>query len=395
MRILFFSSIFPRPHDPNRGIYCRHVCEALIGIGHDVRVISPRSWLEKRVLPQHRPAAPGLSLEYPTYFYPPRLLRHQHHHFMWASLRRSLRSAMHEWRAQCVISYFAHPDGAVAARAAREAGIPCGIIVGGSDVLVLPNESEARRRAVLNALHAADAIITVGEHLRRHVIAMGIAGEKVRAVYQGIDGQKFCPGDRIRAVRRLGLPVERPLLLYVGRLDVLKGLDVLLDACSLLRDRDVPFDLHLLGDGPLRQRLSAEAIARGLAGCVQFAGAVLHERLPDWYRAAVLTVLPSRSEGVPNVLRESLACGTPFVATNVGGVEELLEPQSCALVDANDAPALADAIAAKLRIPVRPPASAMRFDTWEESADALLRTIVHCGAPMVQQSPTTAALATS
>ncbi len=81
-----------------------------------------------------------------------------------------------------------------------------------------------------------------------------------------------------------------------------------------------------------------------------FAGSVAHGRLGDWYRAADLTVLPSRSEGVPNVLLESLACGTPFVASRVGGVPALA-PDPRALVPPGDAGALADALLGSLATP--------------------------------------------
>src|SRR5207248_1750555 len=123
-----------------------------------------------------------------------------------------------------------------------------------------------------------------------------------------------------------------------------KGLDVLLEACAKLRHDGVDHRLYLIGDGRLRKSLETESAIRGLSGIVSFIGPVAHDRLPDWYRAADLTVLPSRSEGVPNVLRESLACGTPFVATRVGGIHEIAYAPDDQLVPADDPAALADAI---------------------------------------------------
>ena len=107
---------------------------------------------------------------------------------------------------------------------------------------------------------------------------------------------------------------------------------------------------------------------------VTFAGPKLHDELPDWYRAADLTVLPSRSEGLPNVLRESLACGTPFVASNVGGINEIADPRFGLLVPPEDPEALADAIAQALaRWGGQAAAIPSEFQSWKEAASALVR----------------------
>ena len=133
------------------------------------------------------------------------------------------------------------------------------------------------------------------------------------------------------------------------------------------------YHLYLVGDGPLRRDLVAQAESHGLSKHVTFVGPKLHNELPDWYRAADLTVLPSRSEGLPNVLRESLACGTPFVASNVGGISEIGDPSCCLLVRPEDPTSLADAIAKAIaRWGGQGVAIAPGFQSWEESANALV-----------------------
>ena len=106
-------------------------------------------------------------------------------------------------------------------------------------------------------------------------------------------------------------------------------------------------------------------------------GPKLHDELPDWYRAADLTVLPSRSEGLPNVLRESLACGTPFVASDVGGICEIGDETCSILVPPEDPEALAEAIEQGLCRwgSAGRPGIAPRFLTWSESAESLLRIL--------------------
>ncbi len=140
---------------------------------------------------------------------------------------------------------------------------------------------------------------------------------------------------------RLGLPQQGTILLFVGNLVRVKGLDVLLEACSALARRAVNFKCYLVGPGPLRSELEVQITKLGLEGRVELLGDQPNGELPEWFRAADLFVLPSRSEGLPTVLLESLACGTPFVASCVGGIPELANLGPCKLVRPGDSEQLA------------------------------------------------------
>jgi glycosyltransferase involved in cell wall biosynthesis len=129
-----------------------------------------------------------------------------------------------------------------------------------------------------------------------------------------------------------------------------KGLATLLDAWARLGAVSEA-RVFLVGDGPQRAALQAQARRLGLESRVHFVGTKAQDELGDWYRAADLTVLPSLSEGIPNVLLESLACGTPFLATDVGGVREICANPQRDLVPAGDASALALALERRLRDP--------------------------------------------
>jgi teichuronic acid biosynthesis glycosyltransferase TuaC len=287
--------------------------------------------------------------------------------------------AMAELRPDCILSYWVHPDGAVAARFARSAGIPSAVIVGGSDVLVLARHPGRRRRSVVGALQATDAVITVGRRLADAVEALGIPASKVHVVYQGVDQALFSPGSAAAARQRIGIAETGKVLVSIGGLVPVKGVDVLLEAMSRLAPRHRDVRLYLVGDGTSRRDLEALAVRLGLQRVVRFVGKVEQSALPDWYRAADLTVLASRSEGVPNVLRESLACGTPFVATRVGGVGEIAAGTSNRLVPAEDPGALSDAIAGALAEP-RGPLSTGGLLTWQQSTQQILDVLFADGA---------------
>ncbi len=351
MHLLLITNVFPSPWHPTKGTFNLELARALAR-EHEVRVVCPIAWLDEwrvwrktgqRPCPDRQAVIDGIPVFYPRYYYTPGMLRSRYGWFLWRSVARTVRRLLAEKTPDVVLGYWAHPDGEVAVRTARRAGVPAVIVVGGSDLLLL-TESAARRRVITRVLEQADAVVTVSHNLREKIVGYGINPNRVHVVYRGVDVTRFCPGDREHERQLLGLAVEGRHLLWVGRMVPVKGLEVLLEACARLRDRGATFRLNLVGDGPLRPSLEADARARRLSGFVSFAGACPHDQLPHWYRAADFTVLSSHSEGVPNVLRESLACGTPFVSTRVGGVAELAGGPPNRLVPPGDPAALAEAL---------------------------------------------------
>jgi glycosyltransferase involved in cell wall biosynthesis len=190
-------------------------------------------------------------------------------------------------------------------------------------------------------------VLAVGSALREQVIEMGVPAPRVHVFEQGVDLSLFNPGDRGAARRRMGLHLDDRILLWVGRMVEVKALDVLIAAAARLRARRVAFQLYLVGEGPHLERVRSWIRDAGGDDVMHVVGPVEHAKLPDWYRAADLTVLASHSEGVPNVLLESLACGTPFVATSVGGIPELVREPS-EIVPPGDPEALAGALHRRL-----------------------------------------------
>ncbi len=243
-----------------------------------------------------------------------------------------------------VLAFWTDPDGTVALEHARALGVPGGVIVGGSDVMLLPAHA-ARRRVISHTLAQADHVFAVGTVLQRKVIGLGAREERTSNFISGVDLVRFGPGDKSAARARLGLPVDGPILLWIGQMVPVKATERLLEAAAALATEFPLLHVALVGDGPRRAPLEQEATRTpALRGRVTFAGAIDHTALPDWYRAADLFVLPSRSEGVPNVLLEAMATGLPFVASDVGSIGDLLPFGPSRLVPEGDVPALAEAI---------------------------------------------------
>src|SRR5262249_54389486 len=151
-----------------------------------------------------------------------------------------------------------------------------------------------------------------------------IAEEKIRVIGNGADINRFYPTDREEARKRLRLPISGRLVVSVGSLTEHKGHSGLIAAFGKLLRRWPDLRLAIVGQGPLRSRLERQIAEEHLEDRVLLPGACLNEELSSWYNAADISCLPSSREGWPNVLLESLACGTPVVATRIGGVPEVI-----------------------------------------------------------------------
>jgi glycosyltransferase involved in cell wall biosynthesis len=164
---------------------------------------------------------------------------------------------------------------------------------------------------------------------------------RVTVIPNGVDVERFAPGDAKAARIRFGLDPDCAWIGSAGRLETVKGHDILIDAFSRLPDPGVR--LAIAGDGSRRQALEAQAVTRGVSGRVTFLGycSDMAALLP----AFDVFCLPSRAEGLPLSVLEAQAAGIPVVATDVGAVREALCPQTSQLAPAGDPHALATALA--------------------------------------------------
>jgi glycosyltransferase involved in cell wall biosynthesis len=393
MRVLVLTNLYPSPLMPGRAAFNRQQFGAL-ATEHEVRVIAPIAWtdaLRSRrtegsalLLASDWQNASGVQVCHPRYWFAPRVFRQSYGWSYFHSVRGRFREAVRVFRPDVVLASWAYPDGWAAVRLAREAGVPVAIKVHGSDLLVA-GEHRGRLRGTRGALVEADAVIAVSSHLGARAVALGADASRVHVVRSGVDTSLFHPGPCEEARRRLAIDSPDPLIIAIGNLVPVKGFDVLLGALRRVAGTGQPFQCAIIGDGPLRYDLRARAESLGLGRQVRFVGALPLGSLPDWYRAADLLVLPSRSEGLPNVLLEAGACRTRCIATRVGGVPELLPPR--ALVPPEDDAAMSVRIREVLtggqEIEMHP------TTTWNDSARALASVLYRA----VERESSPAALA--
>lgn len=347
MKVLLFTNLYPSSREPTKGMYnlqsfqaLAHYCEA--------RVVAPIRWWSRLRRPRELFTIPhedttGLPSAYPTYWPVPGQPQ-THVGAMRSGLRSYLRRLRREFPFDIILAAFAYPDGAAAAYLAQEMGVPVVILVFGSDLNDLAKRPKLREEARW-ALQHASRLIAVSAALRDRTIELGIDPEKVVVQRNGVDGARFRLQDRQAVRARLGLPADRRLICCVGNLVPVKGQDVLIEAMGLLRGNADPcVDLALIGGGERLESLQARARDLGLSERVRFLGRRPHNEIADWISACDVYCLPSRNEGCPNVVLEALACGRPVVATDVGGVPELIHADNGILVPSENPSALADGL---------------------------------------------------
>jgi glycosyltransferase involved in cell wall biosynthesis len=200
------------------------------------------------------------------------------------------------------------------------------------------------------SLPSADRVITVCQSFANELADAGVPAERISVQHNSVRAQSpASPGEVKELKSRFGIAENERIVLAVGRLSQEKGHVDLISAFARLRNAHPEVDAKLLivGDGPERSRLEAAVSALGLSERVIFTGHINNVRA--FYAAADLLVLPSHSEGSPNVLLEAMAAGVPIVATKVGGVPEIVEDnKSALLVSAGDSAAMATAMASLL-----------------------------------------------
>lgn len=211
---------------------------------------------------------------------------------------------------ELIHAHFATEPTATARELAAATGLPFTFTTHSYDIYRTPPADIAARAA------AAAAIVTVSEANRAFMESeLGIPAARVAVIPCGIDLEAFTPN---------GGPAA-PLVVAVARLNPAKSLDVLLEACALVRDRGTRFRCVIVGEGPCREELERRHEELALAGVVELVGAAPQHEVLAWWQKASVAALSSAREGAPVCLMEAAACGVPAVAPSVGGVAELID----------------------------------------------------------------------
>jgi glycosyltransferase involved in cell wall biosynthesis len=310
-------------------------------------------------------------------------------HYLEAQFRATMAVAR-EHGADVIHAHWAIPTGPAAVSAAQRLGLPSVITMHGGDVYVNPEQGydfPTRwyvRPALRWTLRKAGALTAITEDCRQHALRAGAPSRSMHLVFNGTDLRRFSPAPAGEADPRFG-----PNMIFACRqLFPRKGIRFLIEAAAQLKPRFPDLKVVVAGDGFERPDLIALAERLGITRDVTFLGWVPNSELPQYYRAAALSVIPSLEEGFGIPAAEAMGCETAVVASDAGGLPEVVEHGVTGLiVPRGDSNALAAAIGDLLADPARRARMgqagrerALRLFDWDRSAEQFEQIYAGIGA---------------
>ncbi len=333
MRVLVIASLYPHAHNETLGL-STHRRTVELAKRCSVRVLALTGSAD---LPE-RETWGGVEVVRPRWRRVPKLGVFLDGYRYAARAARALEGLRAEGDFDLIDAHWLYPDAFAAVRLGRRLGKPVVVTGRGSDVDEFLFRWPVRRFARA-ALRGAAQLVALTRQHRQRMIEAGAEAKRIAVIPNGVDTTMFCPGDRGEARRALGLPPDGLVLLSAGSIVEDKGYHHLIaglaQAGSLCHQGSsgggtgiLPVTsarLYIAGPGGYRDALEHLARECGVADRVAFLGRVAQSQMPLWYRAADFFCFASYHEGCPNAILEALACGTPVVATDVGGIPDLVE----------------------------------------------------------------------
>jgi len=384
MRVLTLSTLFPDATRPNFGVFVeRQTRELASRAGIEVTVVAPIG-LPPRPLachPRYRPLAAlpaheqwcGLDVHRPRFPILPAVSGRWHPTFMTRAILPLVERLYRAAPFDVIDASFFFPDGPVARRLSDRLGIPYSVKARGADIHHW-GTNPATAAMVRDAADHGAGLLAVSAAMKADMVALGIDPGKIRVHYTGVDLDRFALADR--AAAKAAKALKGPVIATLGALIPRKGQSLVIEALAGLPGAT----LLLIGDGPDRAALAAQAQRLGLADRVRLLGSVPHADLPGWLAACDVMALPSASEGLANAWVEALACGVPLVISEAGGARELIDRPDAGRIVAREPEAIRAAIG-ELLVTAPDPAkvreTAQRF-TWAANGDALVAHLAAC-----------------
>jgi glycosyltransferase involved in cell wall biosynthesis len=387
LRILSLSLAFPNPVEPSLGTFVRSRLRHMIPLA-EIKVMAPLAVLDyaaiwagtasgkARAIPRQR-WDEELEVFHPRWLYPPgagtlTTL------FLLASLLPQIRHLRRRFRFQLIDAHFGHPTAGAAALLSAAFGCPFVVTLRGDETR---HATYALRRHWMSwALRRACRVITVSERLRQFAIDLGVAPDRACTIPNGINARIYYERDREAVRAKHGIAPHQIMLLSVGYLIERKGHHRVIRALGALRRQGISAGLWIVGaagrEGRYEGKIRNLVREMGIEDCVHFVGSVPPEVLAEYMSAADVVCLASSREGWPNVVHEALACGTPVVASDVGGVPDLIpSPEYGMVVPIGDQEALETALRnALLQTWNRPAIAAWaQSRSWEQVAGEVIR----------------------
>lgn len=381
MKLLTFSTLYPNSQKPAHGIFVETRLRHLVATGGvETRVVAPVPWFPSQhsrfgkyatfaKVPLHEMRS-GFTVAHPRYPLIPKVGMSISPLLLAVAVKPAIRKIIKDgYDFDVIDAHYFYPDGVAAVILGQYFNKPVVITARGTDISLIP-QYLLPRKWVLWACKHAHSLITVCNALKNELIELGVSPDRITTLRNGVDLELFKPANREKI--RASLAIDGFTLLSVGHLVPVKGHEVTISALPLLPG----IRLFIAGSGPDRPKLEALAKKLNVHDRITFLGSLSQQDLQNYYNAADALVLASSREGWANVLLESMACGTPVIASNVWGTPEVVAAPEAGLLMAERTPdCLAKTVnALRARYPDRAATRryAEGFD-WQETSAGQLR----------------------
>jgi teichuronic acid biosynthesis glycosyltransferase TuaC len=330
LNILVLTTLFPNLIQTNRAVFTKQLCVKLRDYA-DVRVVAPvpyfppikgfGSWSQYHLIPKEEHG--DITVYHPRYLVMPKLEILTGFFYFIACLR-IVRHIRKQFQFDVLNVHWAYPDGFAGMLLGIVFNVPVVITAHGSDIY-LYSKYPGVRRLLRWTMNKANSVVAVSKALKSAIETMCAKCQVEVIPCAAVDPLRFQALDKVQCRKELGLPGNKKIVLFVGNLVRVKGVKHLIEAFGRLTEaghKDVL--LILVGDGSDKAALQDHVRRHDLEPFVLVAGRKTHQEIPLWMNSADLFCLPSLSEGMPNVVIEAMACGTPVIATKVGGVPDII-----------------------------------------------------------------------
>ncbi len=339
IKILTFSTLYPNKIRTRHGIFVETRLRYLINNNLvESRVVSPVPWFPFKwsffgeyAKNSHIPRKDiqhNIQIDYPRFLLLPKIGMTLAPLFMALFSYRKIKAIQQEYDFQIIDAHYFYPDGVAAIILGKWLKKPVTITARGTDLNLIP-QYYLPRKMIQWAAKQANGMITVCQALKDVLVELGVPEEKVKALRNGVNLELFTPPQDIALLRKK-LSLNGKCILSVGHLIERKGHHLIIEALQSCPE----VKLYIAGDGEMQEKLETQVTQLQLQNRVVFLGALSQQELRNYYAGVDMLVLASSREGWANVLLESMACGTPVVATDVWGTPEVVAaPEAGVLVD--------------------------------------------------------------
>jgi teichuronic acid biosynthesis glycosyltransferase TuaC len=390
MQILTFTSLFPNEADKTFGVFIyQRMAHVDKRAGNKVHVVAPvpyvPGWLKQTRwgtmarIPKVEQIG-ELTVYHPRYLLLPKISMAIHGLLIFLGSFRLVRKLHKQIHFDCIDAHYVYPDCFAAVLIGRRLGLPVVASARGTDINLFPSFRLVRPMIRWTLRHTAGNI-AVCRALGDEMIALGAAKDRVAVIGNGVDLERFQPVDQSEARRKLGIPLDAQVAVSVGALIPRKGFQFLIPAVARIAARYPALKVYIVGKGDPTE-LKELCRTHKVEDRVFLVGSRANEELKFWYSAADLSCLVSSREGWPNVVLESLACGTPVLATGLWGVPEILVSPELGIMVTQEIESIAEGLGKSLsrkwdREAILRYARTRTWDVVAQEVDDFLKQISH------------------